>query len=51
MHKTMPYIVRVDLEIKKKSSQQIQNPQNRSLIVDAHAFGSFRKDLINQILV
>ena len=30
-------------------SQQKQGFQNRSLIVDAHAFGSFRKDLINQI--
>ena len=27
----------------------IQNLQNRSLIVDVYAFGSFRKDLIHNI--
>ena len=50
MHTTIPFIDRMDLETAKIIVNICQNLQNRSLIVDAHAFGSFRKDLIKNRL-
>ena len=49
MHTTIPFLDGMDLEAVNHNSQYFQNLQNRSLIVDVHAFGSFRKDLIKNI--
>ena len=49
MHTTIPFLDGMDLETVNQNSQYSQNLQNRSLIVDVHAFGSFRKDLIRNI--
>ncbi len=49
MHKTRTLIESIDFETGNDNSQYCPNLRNRSLIVDAHAFGSFRKDLINNI--
>ena len=46
MHITVPNIDRADLDRRESNRHPIQN---RSIIVDAHAFGSFRKDLIRNI--
>ena len=46
MRPTMPMINGMVLETKNKISQMTHN---RSIIVDTHAFGSFRKDLIYNI--
>ena len=49
MRKIVPYMNSENLGTKENDSQHIQNLQTRSLIVDAHAFGSFRKDLIHTL--
>jgi PucR family transcriptional regulator, purine catabolism regulatory protein len=49
MHTTIPFLDGMDLETVNHNSQYLPNLQNRSLIVDVHAFGSFRKDLIKSI--
>jgi DNA-binding PucR family transcriptional regulator/predicted hydrocarbon binding protein len=46
MRPTMPMINGMVLETKNKISQMTHN---RSILVDTHAFGSFRKDLIHNI--
>src|SRR3954454_659975 len=46
MHVTLPNLDRGDLDRSESNRYPIQN---RSIIVDVHAFGSFRKDLIRNI--
>src|SRR4051812_6120408 len=47
MHATIPNIVKADDADRRESNRHLVH--NRSIIVGAHAFGSFRKDLIRNI--
>jgi PucR family transcriptional regulator, purine catabolism regulatory protein len=49
MQTARSFVDSADFDRNKKNGQLISNSQNRSIVVDVHAFGSFRKDLIHNI--